>query len=683
MGSEKGVQDILGNIIAQRERALIRAEKIRVGRAMYGLAIQNPNPDFWLPVNPDMIKDPDSVARELTSLGLDGKDIIGLMMEPKNRYIYKDPRTGLETVALRVNPLERYKDSVFPVRVDGQDRYIFFNANDPRANRMVEAMKNLDAEQLGAVEGLVGKATRWFSAVNTQYNPVFGGINLLRDVQGAMFNLTTTKIAGEQAKVTAGVFPAMRGIFATLRAERSGKGLPDNEWANLWADFKEQGGQTLYRDSLARKAEEDQIIDQELKKLKSHNLKKAFGAAANMLSDFNDTIENSVRLSAYKVALDKGLSKEQAASIAKNLTVNFDRKGQVGSRINALYAFFNASMQGSARLVETLKGPKGRKIIAGGIILGSAQAIAMAAAGFDEDEPPEFIKERNLIIPLPDKKYLMIPMPLGLHLLPNLGRITTEFVMNGGKNPGKHASSLMGVTMDAFNPIGGSGTALEMIAPTVLDPLVAIGTNKDAFGRPIYKEDRATNPTPGYLRSREGASEISKLMSQFLNYASGGTEYQKGMFSPTADEIDYLAGQITGGAGREIMKTEQAIKSAITGEELPSYRIPLAGRFYGEGESQAADSQRFYQNVTRMANHENEIKGRAKNKGNVAEYMRENPEAKLWQMANDTENQISALNKQKKEFIARNFPKEKIVAIDKQKQMVMKRFNDKVKSLEE
>jgi hypothetical protein len=340
-------------------------------------------------------------------------------------------------------------------------------------------------------------------------------------------------------------------------------------------------------------------------------------------------------------------------------------------------------MQGSARLVETLKGPKGRKIIAGGIILGSAQAIAMAAAGFDEDEPPEFIKERNLIIPLPDKKYLMIPMPLGLHLLPNLGRITTEFVMNGGKNPGKHASSLMGVTMDAFNPIGGSGTALEMIAPTVLDPLVAIGTNKDAFGRPIYKEDRATNPTPGYLRSREGSSEISKLMSQFFNYASGGTEYQKGMFSPTADEIDYLAGQITGGAGREIMKTEQAIKSAITGEELPSYRIPLAGRFYGEGESQAADSQRFYQNVTRMANHENEIKGRAKNKGNVAEYMRENPEAKLWQMANDTENQISALNKQKKEFIARNFPKEKIVAIDKQKQMVMKRFNDKVKSLEE
>jgi phosphoribosylanthranilate isomerase len=50
---------------------------------------------------------------------------------------------------------------------------------------------------------------------------------------------------------------------------------------------------------------------------------------------------------------------------------------------------------------------------------------------------------------------------------------------------------------------------MQTIAPTVLDPLAALEANKDAFGRPIYKEDRATNPTPGYLRSRENASEMS------------------------------------------------------------------------------------------------------------------------------------------------------------------------------
>ena len=505
-------------------------------------------------------------------------------------------------------------------------------------------------------------------------------------MQGAAINLSTTKIAGEQRKVLAGVFPAMRSIFATLKAERNGQPIPDTKEARLWEEFKAAGAQTLYRDSLTRKAEEKQLIDHELDRMKRGPARKAFSATAQLLSDFNDTIENSVRFSAYKVAIEKGLSKEQAASIAKNLTVNFDRKGQLGSRINALYAFFNASVQGTARLAETIKGPAGRKIVAGGIALGALQAIALAASGFEEDEPPEFIKERNLIIPLPGSKYAMIPMPLGLHFFPNIGRKTTEFVLGGGKNPGKHTAELFGTAMDAFNPVGSTGLSMQTLLPTVADPLAALEANKDAFGRPIYKADRATNPTPGYTRSRESASEISKLLSEFLNYASGGTEFKKGAVSPTADALDYLAGQFTGGAGREVMKVEQAIKSTVTGEELPSYRVPLAGRFVGDTESKAADAQRFYDNVTRMAEHENEIKGRRKpgySGPSIAEYMSENPEARLWQQANTAENQISQINKQKKEWQARGFAPEKIKTLEDKKQVIMKRLNTQIKAVQE
>lgn len=681
-GSEKEVQDILGNILAQRERALIKAEKIRVGQALYGLAIKNPNPEFWLPINPDAIKNPDALAAELDSMGLDGQDVTGVMEEMKKPEVVMDRQTGLQTVRYKINPLERYKDNVFPVRVNGNDRYIFFNTNDPRAKRMVEAMKNLDTEQLGSVLGLFGKFTRWFSAVNTQYNPVFGGINFLRDVGGAQFNLSTTKIAGKQGAVNAAIFPAMNAIRATLKAERNGRPVPQTEMTKMWDDLKTAGGQTLYRDSLVRKAEEKQLIEHELNKLKRGVIRKSFSKAVQLLSDFNDTIENAVRLSAYKVAIDNGLSKEQAASIAKNLTVNFDRKGQIGSRINALWAFFNASMQGSARLMETLRGPQGRKIIAGGILLGVAQSIALAMAGFDEDEPPEFLKERNLIIPVGGKKYILIPMPLGLHFIPTIGRVTTDFVLNGGKDAGKHMVSIVGTGLDAFNPLGGSGLSFQTIAPTVLDPLAALEANKDAFGRPIYRADRATNPTPGYSRSRESASTINKYIAEFLNYASGGTKYQKGAISPTADSLDYLVGQFTGGVGREAMKVQSAVKSAVTGEELPSYRIPIAGRFYGDADSKAADSQRFYDNVTKIASLENEINGRKKNREDVAGFMRDNPQARLWQAANSAENQISELNRRKKDFQERGLPRDRILAIDNQKQVIMRRFNDRVKELE-
>jgi hypothetical protein len=382
-------------------------------------------------------------------------------------------------------------------------------------------------------------------------------------------------------------------------------------------------------------------------------------------------------------ARDKGMSKQQAAVVAKNLTVNFDKKGQLSARINAYYAFFNASIQGTARLAQTLKGPKGKAIIAGGIGLGTMQAIMLAAAGYRDDEPPEFVRERNFIIPMPDGKYLTIPYPLGLHILPNLGRITTEFVLNGGKDAGKKVANLTGALADAFSPIGSSGLSMQTILPTVLDPIAALESNKDAFGRPIYKKDQATNPTPGYMRSREGASEISKNISYFLNLASGGGKYSKGFLSPTADEIDYVVGQVTGGVGREVMKAEQSIKAGVTGEDLPAYKIPLAGRFYGETQSNAAESSRFYNNIIKMADHENEIKGRIKNKEPVAPYLRENPEARMWQTANTIENQINALNKQKKEFVERGLPKDRIKRIENQKAAIMKRFNDQLARYED
>ena len=697
MGSEKEVQDILGNLIAQRERALIRAEKSKVGQALYGLALTNPNPELWLPVNPDAIKSRDALVGELQSLGYkDAAQIAdNLMEEPKSRYISKekkqfiDPDTGLpmqvteESVKLKLDNLKRFGDNVFPVRINGKDRYIFFNKNDPRALRMVHSLMNLDADSLADIEGVIAKATRWFASVNTQYNPVFGVVNLIRDIGGATLNLSTTPLAGDQAKVNRNVIPAMRGILNVLRDERKGKTDTSGKWAKAFQDFREQGGQTGYRDSLIRTDEEKQIVEREINKMKSGNTKKAFFAVVGALSDFNDMMENSIRVSAYMAALDKGLSKQKAAILAKNLTVNFDKKGQLSARINAYFAFFNASVQGTARLAKTLKGPKGKAIIGGGIAVGASQAVLLAMAGFDEDEPPEFVRERNFIVPLPDGKYLTIPYPLGFNVLPNVGRLTTEFVLSGGKDPGKKVTELLASVLDAFSPLGGSELSLQTISPTVLDPMVAIATNQDAFGRPIYKKDQATNPTPGYLRSRENASEISKNIAYFLNLASGGTKYSKGYVSPTGDEIDYLIGQVTGGVGRELIKTEQTAKAAITGEELPAYRIPLVGRFYGETQSNAAESQRFYNNIIKMADYENEVKGRIKNKEPVGPYLRDNPQARFWRTANNVENQINALNKQKKEFIEKGLPKDRIKRIENQKAAIMKRFNDQLSKLED
>jgi len=685
VGSDKPVIDIFANIAMQRERALRRSEQARVGRALYGMAIKHPNPGFWLAINPDAIKDKDKLEAELISLGLTPEDAQSIIQEPRQPMF--DKKTG--QVKYQVNPLLRDSPNVFPIRINGEDRFIFFNPNDPRALRMVESIRNLDTERLGDAIGVASMVTRWFASVNTQYNIVFGAVNFLRDLSAASLNLSTTEIAGKEKQVRANVLPALRAIYRDLR----GKGATTEAMAEMqdWFErFQLAGGQTGYQNQFAETKRKGNVVEQELKRLNRGNVKKSVDAVFDWLSDYNDAIENSIRLSAFKVAVESGLSEDKAASIAKNLTVNFNRKGAKTGLISALYAFFNAAIQGSARMVETLRGPMGKKIIFGGMFLGSMQAIALAMAGFDDDEPPEFVKDKNLIIPIPytDKKYLSIPMPLGFNMFPGFGRLAMETLLietgmiRSRKGPGDKVMSAVSLVFDAFNPLGGSGNPLLMAFPTIADPLVAIYTNKDSFGRPIYKEDRGTAPTPGYERSRENASLFSKKLAEAINYVTSpaGTQHTKGFFSPTADEIDYLIGQITGGVGREIMKIGEFAKSkAVTQEEVPAYRLPVVGRFYGEAESPAATRSRFYENVKEMAKHEYEIKGLRKDRVSPAEYVKANPEARLWQRANNVENQIVKLNKEKRALLEKDAPREAIKRKEDEILRKMTEFNNQVR----
>ena len=355
--------------------------------------------------------------------------------------------------------------------------------------------------------------------------------------------------------------------------------------------------------------------------------------------------------------------------------MNFNKKGQIAGLAGALYAFFNASVQGAVRMYETLKGPKGYKIIAGGIILGAAQAMMLAAAGFKDEEPPEFVKERNVIIPIGDKKYITFPMPLGFNVIPNVGRILAEITLGGGKNAGVKMSGLIGIIMETFNPLGSSGLSMQTVAPTFLDPFAALAENKNWTGRPIYKEDfNSLNPTPGTSRVKDSATALGRGLAWAFNILTGGNKYTPGLFSPTPDQIDYLGGQIAGGLGREIGKTSMMFESLYTGEELPAYKLPLTGRFYGTVEGQANESNKYYSNLKKLNVHEANIKGRIKDREPVSQYIKDNPEAKLWRMANTVENTISRIKKRRES--ARTPEAKKIY--DKLITLQMKRLNNMV-----
>lgn len=690
-GSDRAVVDILANVAMARERAIVRGEKNRLDLALYGLALQAPNPSFWKPVNPQ--KNPGLMMGELIKMGLTPAEAQNIVDEPKQPSI--DLQTG--RVVHRANPLLRKAPNVVAVRINGEDRFIFFNKQDPRALRMAMTIKNLGNDQLGRALGSIAVVTRAFAAINTQYNPVFGMVNLMRDLGEGSINLSATPLAGRQAE-----FVAETGRLFVVAARR-GFRLEEMTGADaaLWKEFQEEGGITGYRQMFGESADRAQELMKQLNpdawmesrwgkvftadgRIKvPYSMARRVGTPVfDWLSDYNEALENVTRMSAYKLARADGMTAQQAASLAKNLTVNFNRKGAVGSQVGALYAFYNAAAQGTARMARTLASPAGKKIVLGGLLLGVLQAVMMLAAGYDDEEPPEFIKSRNLVIPLGwitgKKNYFSVPMPLGFSIIPTMGRLSTEFALRGMKKPGKYLGKMFHALLETFNPIGGGGNVAQILSPTAADPITDLWGNRDWTGKPIAREDlNGLHPTPGYTRTKATASAVAKGTSYYLNLWSGGTKYTPGAISPTPDQIDYLIGQFTGGVGREASKLQQSVASVVTGEDLPAYKVPLGGRLYGNNEDGSNVSDKFYANLKELNTMQDEVKGRAKDRANPREFIEAHPEARLAERGDATQRQVSQLRKRKTAAIEKG-DRDEVKKIETRMRTIMDNFNQAV-----
>jgi hypothetical protein len=711
------VENGLPVILAQRDRAIAKAESARAGRAVYGLAVRAPNPLFWRAVDPMAIADPIAAGHEFAALGWDPMDVTNILQESRQGTI--NPTTG--QVVYRINTRARSNPNVLTVRFNGRDRFVFFNAADPRATRMVAALRNLDIPEMGLLTKVSGAITRFNSMMNTKFSPEFPLTNFFRDIQDVQVNLLTTPIAGEQAQVMRDALPAVRGIYRHVRAQRGGKVLANNPWGGLMDQFESEGGKisfrSIYENNEARMADMRLMMDP---------WGSPFGKAVTaggkftkpaevvrglfrLISDVNEAVENGVRLAVFKAALDNGQSPARAAAIAKNISVNFEKKGRAGYKLGAFYAFANANIQGVARAGRTIRRFP-LQIIGGGIALGAIQSVMLALAGYDDDDPPEFVREKNWILPhflgeLPgvpgDKsQYGMIPMGYGFSILPNIGRKMTDAIL-GKVSPTEAATSMISLLFDLYNPTGGGAPGLYALAPTPARPLVSIATNEDWTGKPITQpEFNPLDPKPPQDRAKDTATWLGKNLSKWMNQAMGGSDYRPATVNGqpvglTPDQIDFIGKEYLGGPGRFVTKVSQAVEAKRTGEELPTYKIPFAGRFYGETGRASGISSEFYENIKTLNGHDRELKGLREDKKPLGEYLKAHPEARLSMPQSDprtgkklpsqADTAYSTLGKLKKAKTkaVESGEREKVKAIETQIGEVMQTLNDKVKAARE
>lgn len=577
MGRKSKADSPFLNAVAQNQSTIIRARKNEVAQKLYKLAKENPNDDIWKVIDPSVNKE----------------------------YKKKATTKGIKDVAKTISDYV-LDDRNFAVRIDGEYKFVQFA--DPK---LAEALRGANVVKADFLVKSLGRFNRLLSSFITTYDPEFVLRNFSRDIQVAVVNAVSEQeiegglLKGKNitSKIVKSVFPSIKAIF-----KMSGKDAKaTNEFERYYNDFIEDGAKTEW--FYSKSVEELKTDIDKLMSGKRDGLK----AVGNFVERWNTSVENGVRLAAYIESRKAGLPREKAAELAKNLTVNFNKSGSLGPVANSLYLFFNASVQGTSRLVRTLK-PQFKKNDDGtrSLQVTNAQkiAISMFVAGSimsiinelisddDEDDKsfyskiPDFEKERNIIIMSPNgKDYIKIPLPYGLNVFYVAGNAMAD-AGQGIKSVGEVASNIFEAAIGSFSPINFpssedlSSWLIKFVTPTVGQIPLSLALNEDYFGRTIYNENFPTDPTPKPESElgRKGATPQSVWIAKQLNKLTGGSEFRSGIVDINPDKIDFVLETLSGGAGRFGLRTTESVGNVVTGnwDQMESNQIPFARVFYGQ-----------------------------------------------------------------------------------------------------
>lgn len=386
----------------------------------------------------------------------------------------------------------------------GTKRFLKFDSPHAAA-----ALKTINEEQTGWIIRNIGKLTRLFSRNVTGRNPIFWAPNLIRDSTGALWTISAERSFKDGAQVWA------------------------RAWRVLPALIKHQVGKETRLDGIIEEAEREgfkttwsghQTLEEQLKFLEqSLSTSKPKGAAAfarrtlDVLENVGDAFEMSVRLAAYEYEkgrqIESGKSEETARAgaglYAKEITVNFDRKGLKTSDIGAIYAFFNPAVQGNARLIRAaLSGQRGRSVALATVALGLVME-ALNYALSDEDELtglpeyaliPEWEKDRNVIFPISIGGVRpKVTMPYGLGSIFGLGRRALHLVAGDEIDPTMTRARViqdgMMQMVNEWNPLGDISNPAVLATPTIFRPAAEIAMNTKFGGRPIMPGKRSFGQT--------------------------------------------------------------------------------------------------------------------------------------------------------------------------------------------
>lgn len=475
-------------------------------------------------------------------------------------------------------------------------------------------------------------ASRWISSMSTRYNPAFAVWNLIRDVQVAYINNLARD--GENAKDAAKSLALFtKNLAATqgalnkyLAADFSEEEFKaDSEMDKLLQEYFANGAQTgwsFMSDIHEYKDTWDEMVNG---RSKAKTISKT---AKSILAYGTEWSELTVRFAEYATARQLGYTPQQAADKAKEISTNFDRRGSSSGGWNALYAFFNATIQGSWNIIRSLKNP--RALLAYSLAAGAYMGLGYLNTMLMPDEPGvrrfgDYTRRQNFIVGdnhiLPVAHFWRMFYGIGVEMALSSDNKDYGFVHTKKQGHWEMAKCVLDEIIPSSaaqlhhffdydyqtNTINADVEGfIQAFMPTAVRPIVDVGLNRDFAGRTIWKEtylNEDENLVTDLSTAKNRTPRLYVDMAKGINELTGGiVGLRRSKVDPnTRGSIDispaamhYLVNGYLGGLGNTLFDGMSMITDIVHTGTVDPKNIPIYNRSYRSYDIGADFSSRYY-----------------------------------------------------------------------------------------
>lgn len=549
-------------------------------------------------------------------------------------------RSGLK-IGLHATKQEEQQHVVRVMR-NGKEYAVYINGN-PRAAQALNGMTNPDVSKSKAREA-AQNVKNFMARAFTSRNPAFIISNSARDVIWA----GTAVAAKEDAEYTKQYTKNVTGVLAKfklprlLRKFRNGTLDMNDEIERYFDEFLRNGGETGFTQVLTVEDYKKNIarFTKEAKNGTSIP-KKAWRGLWNGIEFLNRSAEDITRFTVYMTSRQMGRSIARSVYDAKEITVNFNKKGsgEMGARyLNFAYIFFNATIQSLANFGKLVYRHPGKMAAALGTfgMMGFLMPVinaALMAWGDDDDMEnywnlPEWVRRNNIVlfVPWTEKDFITIPLPHELRPFYGMGENAMSALLGKQTIEDAIKKSLVGFTgMLPIDFTANGGDVVVNVMPTILQPFAQVRANVTHFGTPIYKDNDFNKRYPSWTKAYKGTNSTLVAATKWLNELGGGNNVDSGgLLDWNPAVIEHLFESYLGGMGKTFNKAATTVSMLWDEEARIARNIPVASSFYQESDERTAGSQlnrEYFNALEEMEGFQHRLSGYQKEitKGN-AEY---------------------------------------------------------------